>query len=255
MGTRGLEGDWCYQSIRDGLAVWYRHIDTASHYHNEEKIGEAVKDSQIPREKLWITSKLWIDDFSRVQEACEESLKNLKTEYLDLFLIHWPSLESKQNEAVFEQLLLLQKQGKIKKIWVSNFTISQIQSLISLFWEEIFANEIEFHPCLSQEKMLSFAQEHHFHIIAYSPFWHGHLFQLSALQILAQKTWYSLSQLCLSRLLQQGVVVIPKATSRERLQANFQALQCSLSDEILQEIDLLPKYYRYLNPPFAPQWD
>ena len=233
----------------------YTHIDTASHYQNEEMIWKAVRYSGIPREKVWITTKIWRDDYERIQEACDESLQRLKTDYLDLLLLHWPTNRWEEHRRIFEQLLVLQQMGKVKKIWVSNFTISQIQSLISLFWEEIFANEIEFHPCLSQEKMLSFAQEHHFHIIAYSPFWHGHLFQLSALQILAQKTWYSLSQLCLSRLLQQGVVVIPKATSRERLQANFQALQCSLSDEILQEIDLLPKYYRYLNPPFAPQWD
>ncbi|MBQ7074418.1 aldo/keto reductase [bacterium] len=91
-------------------------MDTASHYHNEEKIGEAVRDSQIPREKLWITSKLWIDDFSRVQEACEESLKRLQIEYLDLFLIHRPSQNEEVNKKVFENLLELKKQKKVKKI-------------------------------------------------------------------------------------------------------------------------------------------
>jgi len=255
MGTRGLQGEECYRTIRMGLELWYQMIDTAEHYQNEKDIGHALKDSWIPRGNIWITTKIRKESFGNISFACEKSLSNLKTNYLDLLLIHRPTGNLDEHHQIFEQLLFLKKQGKVKKIWVSNFTISQIQDLISVFWEEVFANEIEFHPCLSQAKMFHFSEEHHFHIIAYSPFGHGHLFQLPELQSLAQKSWYSLSQICLSRLLHQGVIVIPKASSQKNLQENLQSLQCSLSEDILQEIELLPKNYRYLNPPFAPQWD
>ncbi len=253
--TRGLQGDDCYQVIREGLEMGYAHIDTASHYQNEEMIWKAVCDSAIPREKVWITTKIWRDDYEKIQEACDESLQRLKTDYLDLLLLHWPTNRLEEHRRIFEQLLVLQQMGKVKKIWVSNFTISQIQDLLSFFGCEIFANEIEYHPCLDQEKMRSFCDSQGIKVIAYSPLGHGNLLHLPSLQQLASKIGISCSQLCIAYLLQKWAIVIPKTRSKQRLQENLLAQNLVLSDEVMETLEQLPKHYRYINPPFAPQWD
>lgn len=269
LGMWRLLWDRLLQAVPEALEIGYRHFDTAWIYGNETELWTALQQAAIPRDQLWITSKVWFDyvpnhqahqfsssDFAYTQltPRFESSLKALKTDYLDLILLHRPTTPDNDAQA-FETLLQLKKEGKIRQVWVANFPLSQLQKLYVRFGDEIYTDQIEWHACLNAPALESFAKEKKLILTAYSPFWQGNLFKQKALFDLADQLWIFVSQLCIAYLLAKNAVVIPKASSFARLQVNFNAKNLHLSESIIAQIDALPKTYRYCNPPFAPDWD
>lgn len=269
LGTWRLLWDTLLQAVPEALEIGYRHFDTAWIYGNETELWTALQQAAIPRDQLWITSKVWFDyvpnhqvhqfsssDFAYTQllPRFESSLKALKTDYLDLVLLHRPTMPDNDAQA-FETLLQLKKEGKIRQVWVANFPLSQLQKLYVRFGDEIYTDQIEWHACLNVPALESFAKAKKLILTAYSPFWQGNLFKQKALFDLADQLWIFVSQLCIAYLLAKNAVVIPKASSFARLQVNFNAKNLHLSESIIAQIDALPKSYRYCNPPFAPKWE
>jgi 2,5-diketo-D-gluconate reductase B len=223
-------------------------------YGNETEVGQGIQRSNITREKIWITTKVWMAEYGRVKESCEESLQKLQTDYIDLLLLHRPtSLE--EHEQALDSLMKLQEQGKIRQFGVSNFTLAQLQHAWEYTNGKLFTQQIEYHLALRQEAMKQFADSHHFVLTAYSPLGHGHLLKEARLLPLAEKHQASVAQICIAWLLHQGAIVIPKASTEARLAENFAAQQLKLDEKDLQMIATLPNNHRYFNPPFAPQWD
>lgn len=267
LGTRRMQWETVLQKIPQAIEIGYRHFDTAWIYGNEAELWTALQQTWTPRDQLWITSKVWFDyvpihgvhqfsssDFAYTQliPRFENSLKALKTDYLDLVLLHRPTTPDNDAQA-FETLLQLKKEGKIRQVWVANFPLSQLQALYNHFGEEIFTDQIEWHACLSSPALEAFAKEKNLILTAYSPLWQGNLFKQKELIALADQLWMSVSQLCIAYLLAKNAVVIPKASSKARLQENFDTQKIRLPEEVIVQIDALPKTHRYCNPPFAPE--
>lgn len=255
--------------IEDALSIGYRHFDTAWIYGNEKLVGEAINDSWIQRDKLWITTKVWFDYVPNYQEhtfiksdfwytQLDERLKvtfhDLGDTYIDLVLLHWPTYEDNDAYA-FEKLLTYKKEGRINHVWVSNFPKKQLELLYNRFWDQIEYEQVEKHACLGNTELEQFCKDKGVQLVAYSPLWHGHLLKSDTLITLAKKEKITVAQLCIAYLLAKGVTVIPKASSYERLLENYWAKEITLCEETMKEIDKLEKHYRYNNPPFAPEWE
>ena len=248
--------------------LWYRLFDTAWIYWNEEWIWEALVTLKN-REDYWLTTKVWFDyipnyqkhefvdkDFlyTNLDKRLTDSLNVLRCEYLDLVLLHWPT--NFDNDAyAFEKLLKYKKEWRILHLWVSNFPKSYLEKIVSSFWGEIEYNQIERHAFLANDSLEEYMKANEIHGIAYSPIGHHHLLKKEELISIADSLNISVPQLCISYLLKKGFIVIPKASSIDHLKDNYEAWKIILSDDIVKKIDDLPKDYRYVNPPFAPEWD
>jgi 2,5-diketo-D-gluconate reductase B len=193
-------------------------------------------------------------NYTRLADSVAKSLEKLQTEYIDLLLLHRPT-DTTEHQSCFDAMKELQTKGKIHHLGISNFTLAQMQHAWDYTKGNIFTNQVEYHLALDQSQLKSFADTHHFQLTAYSPLGHGHLLKEAALLPIAEKHTASVAQICIARLLQQGCIVIPKASSEKRLQENFEAQHLVLDEEDLAIIASLPKNHRYINPPFAPKWD
>ncbi len=254
LGTWQLTGPECLHAIKTALKIGYRHIDTAEMYMNESEIGQVIRESTIPRDQLFITSKAWQNNlnFERVIKACEISLKRLKTDYLDLYLIHWPDkyLNMKEILRGFKQLY---DQKKIKAFGVSNFTINHLKDVIPICKEldlPISVNQVEFHPLLYQKELLDFCKENNITITAYSPLATGKIVKDETIKELAIKHDKTPSQISLRWLLSKGIVVIPKASSDIHLQQNID-IDFTLDQEDIERIDNIKHQERMINPGFS----
>jgi len=241
------------------LDMWYRSIDTAFIYNNEKEVWQAIANSSVSREDLFVTTKIRIDSFGdATQSAVETSLHNLWLDYLDLVLLHRPT-NIDEHHRTLDILLQLQSQQKIRHMWVSNFTTSQLEDAIEYTNGAIYTNQVEYHVFLDQQKMRDVWTKHNVILTAYSPLAHGHIFHPTyqeTFQSLGQKYKATIAQIAIARLLsQQHVCCIPKGSSREHLEQNFAAQDIVLSPEDIAILNDLPKSYRYCNPPFAPQRD
>lgn len=197
-------------------------------------------------------------DFGDPRGALMQSLEKLRLTYLDLYLIHRPTTVQ-EHEKVFDALLMLQQEGYIRHIGVSNFPIEHLQHAISYTENRIFCNQIEMHLFLQQPKLVSFCRRHDIHIVAYCPLSHGFLFSdkhghKEMLESMASSYDLSLAQLALQYLLQQGFIILPRSQSPHNIQNNI-SLGSTISDQDMQRLHDLPKHYRYCTPPFAPQRD
>lgn len=184
--------------MQTALNLGYNYIDTAQIYGNEIQIGNAWKKSQISRKKLWLTSKVWFENYARLEESVEQSLKDLQTEYLDLLLLHRPT-DFEQDRIAFAKLLKLQQQGKVRSLGVSNFTLKQLEKLRLTFPNHLFNHQIERSICLDQHTMELFAQDRKIILTAYSPLGQGNLLKLKELQEIAEKHHTTPAQIALAR--------------------------------------------------------
>ena len=249
--------------------IGYRLFDTAWIYWNEEEIWEGLYSLWVDRRNYWITTKVWFDyvpnyqkhefsekDFlyTRLDERLSTSFKELKCEYIDLVLLHWPTSIDNDSYA-FEKLLAYKKNWRILHLWVSNFPKSNLEVLVKRFWSEVEYHQYECHAFLKNDSFEEYMENKKIQRMAYSPLWHQHLLKNKELILISDTLWISVSQLCLAYLLKKWLIVLPKASSLEHLEENYEALMIDLQEEILKKIDNLPKNYRYNNPPFAPQWD
>lgn len=247
LGTWQMEKDACLKSIPKALELGYRAIDTAYAYYNEKFIGEAIED--FPREKLFITSKLWREfhEPKKVEKICNTSLKDLGTDYLDLYLIHWP--EKKNMVEILEQMHRLKEKGKVKSVGISNATVGHLRELIKQK-VPISNNQVEFHPFLNQTRLLNFCDENHITVTAYSPIAQGTVTNELTLVEIGKKHNKTPPQVSLRWLLQKGIIVIPKAFSKAHLKENLDVFNFSLTVDEMERIDAIDRNHRMVLPEF-----
>lgn len=256
LGTWMLEGRECREAVRDALEIGYRHLDTAQAYGNEEEVGRGLADSGVPREEIWLTTKLWLEnlDFDRAVESARASLSRLGTEYVDLLLVHWPPTGEVAISEPLRAMCRLQEDGLVRHIGVSNFTPSLLDE--ALDEAEIFCEQVEYHPFLSQEQLLQACREWDLLLTAYSPLARGAVLEDGTLREIAESHGKGPAQVALRWLLQQEQVApIPKAASPEHRRANFEVFDFELSLDEMEEIHALARGERIIDPEFAPRWD
>jgi 2,5-diketo-D-gluconate reductase A len=230
----------CEQAVYDAIMSGYRLIDTAASYLNEEAVGRALKRSGVPREDLFITTKLWVQDtgYERTKEAFEKSLSRLQLDYLDLYLIHQPFGDVHGSWRALEELY---REGKIRAIGVSNFQNDRLIDLIIHNEVTPAVNQVETHPFCQQIESAAFMKENNVQIESWGPFAEGKniMFQNEVLVSIAQKYNKSVAQVVLRWLTQRGVVVIPKSVRKERIIENFNIFDFELNSEDIEQIALL----------------
>ncbi|OMD31903.1 aldo/keto reductase [Paenibacillus odorifer] len=230
----------CEQTVYDAIMSGYRLIDTAASYLNEEAVGRALKRSGVPREDLFITTKLWVQDtgYERTKEAFEKSLSRLQLDYLDLYLIHQPFGDVHGSWRALEELY---REGKIRAIGVSNFQNDRLIDLIIHNEVTPAVNQVETHPFCQQIESAAFMKENNVQIESWGPFAEGknNMFQNEVLVSIAQKYNKSVAQVVLRWLTQRGVVVIPKSVRKERIIENFNIFDFELNSEDIEQIALL----------------
>jgi methylglyoxal/glyoxal reductase len=233
------EGSEVVESVKAAIRNGYRSIDTAAIYQNEEGVGQAIRESGIAREELFVTSKVWNADlgYESTIAAYETSLKKLGLDYLDLYLIHWP-VAGKYKEA-WRALETLYKEGRVKAIGVSNFHVHHLEDILKDAEITPMVNQVEYHPRLAQKEVRAFCQEQGIQLEAWSPLMQGQLLDNEILQTIAQKYNKSVAQVILRWDLQNGVVTIPKSIKEHRIIENSQVFDFELTAEDLEAIDSL----------------
>lgn len=233
------DGEEVIQSVKAAIKNGYISIDTASFYKNEEGVGQAIRESGVAREDLFITTKLWNSDqgYESTLKAFETSLNKLGLDYLDLYLIHWPGKDKyKETWRAFEKLY---KEGRVRAIGVSNFQIHHLEDLMSTSEIKPMVNQVECHPHLTQKDLLAYCQKHGIQMEAWSPLKQGQLLNEPTLVEIAQKYQKSVAQVILRWDLQNGVVIIPKSIKEHRIIENADIFDFELSKEDMERIDSL----------------
>lgn len=249
-GTWRLAGDVCVKSVTNALEIGYRHIDTAHHYKNHKEIHKTILDSGIPREEIFITTKVWRDKLWKqyVIDEGKRSCDELGTDYLDLFMIHWPNQEIAIEETL-EGFQELYQMGLVHKFGVSNFTKKRIQELIKL--DSIpYTNQIEFHPSFHENELVEYCQSHNILITAYCPLGQGNDLQIPHVKILAEKHNCSPAQIILAWIRQQGIIAIPKATTQEYMEDNWNSQKITLTDEEIELFHCIDSNHRLVRKDF-----
>lgn len=257
LGTWRMKGAACRQAVEHALALGYRHIDTAEMYDNEAAIGEALVATAVKREDIHLTSKVWYEHLApdALRRALGASLAKLRTDYLDLYLIHWPA-PSMDLAKTLEAMIRLREEGKIRNIGVSNFTVALMRQAVEEVGAPITCNQVEYHVFLDQSAVLGYARKHGIVVSAYRPLAQGALEAEPDIMRIATKHDASPQQIALKWLLDQdGVAAIPKAARDETQRANLAALNIELDDEDRRAIAALPKHQRLVDPGWAPHWD
>ena len=225
-----------YQAVKDALAVGYRHIDTAVAYFNEDEVGRAVRDSGIPRDQIWVTSKLWLQDygFEAASKAIDRSLEKLGLDYVDLYLIHQPYGDV---PGAWKAMEAAKKAGKIKSIGVSNMTPKIWKQFVPQFETVPAVNQVEFNPYFQQTELRKLLAEHDVKLEAWAPLGQGNqsLFAEPVIQQLATKYHKDAGQVILRFENQEGIIVFPKSVHAARIKSNREIFDFELtSDEIAQ---------------------
>ncbi len=257
LGTWKLSGETGTQSVLSALELGFRHIDTAARYENEDAVGLALSQSTVPRADIHLTTKVWWDNLTpdAIRRSLDSSLTKLKTGYVDLFLIHWPSPDMDLPAALGE-MMKCKDEGLVRNIGVSNFPTALVKQAVEEIGAPIAANQVEYHVLLSQSKLLGVCRSLGVALTAYCPLAQGRLADYPALDAIAAKHGVSSAQVALKWLLdQQGVAAIPKAGRASSQQANLDALKLVLDEADRAAIAALPKDQRFVSPGFAPSWD
>jgi methylglyoxal/glyoxal reductase len=237
------EGSELIQAVKSAIAHGYRSIDTAAIYQNETGVGQAIKealhDNNLSREELFVTSKVWTADmgYEETIAAYETSLAKLGLEYLDLYLIHWP-VKGKYKET-WRALETLYKEGRVKAIGVSNFQIHHLEDVMKDAEIKPMVNQVELHPYLSQQELLSFCKEQGIQLEAWSPLMQGQLLDQPVLKQIAAKHGKSVAQVIIRWDLQRGIITIPKSTKEHRIIENVDVFDFQLTEEDMNLINAL----------------
>lgn len=238
-GTFKVEdGQVTVEAVKSALQQGYRHLDCAAVYGNEDSVGKGIKESGVPREEIFITSKVWNSDqgYESTLEAFEKSISRLGVDYLDLYLIHWPKSLNKETWKALEKLY---KEGKVKAIGVSNFKEHHLKELMKDAEIMPMVNQVEFHPQLAQPELLAFCKENGIQVEAWGPLMQGKIFEVELMKELAEKYNKSISQIVLRWDIQMGVVTIPKSIKPHRIKENSEIFDFEISAEDMEKISSL----------------
>lgn len=231
------DGNEVVNSVKWAIEAGYKSIDTAAIYGNEEGVGQAIKESGVAREELFITTKVWNADqgYDSTLKAFDESMKKLGLEYLDLYLVHWP-VKGKYKET-WKALETLYKEGKVKAIGVSNFQVHHLKDVMEDAEIVPMVNQVEYHPRLTQKELHAFCKENGIQLEAWSPLMQGKLLDDATLTEIAEKHGKSVAQVILRWDLQNGVVTIPKSVKEHRIYDNAAIFDFELTQEEMERID------------------
>lgn len=238
LGTFLASEEECYDACLCALINGYRHIDTAQNYKNEVAVGKAIKDSKVKREDIFITSKLQISRYgcNNTKKAVLKSLKDLDVDYIDLYLMHWPSQSYEMNLETYQALEEMVLKGYIRSIGVSNFQIHHLEHLLPYVKIKPVMNQIELHPGLSQNSLLQFCKDNQILVTSYGPFMKGRALEMPLILDLAKKYNKTPAQICIRYLIDRGIVAIPKSVHENRIKENFDVFDFVLSQE---DVDMI----------------
>ncbi|MYL45895.1 aldo/keto reductase [Virgibacillus halodenitrificans] len=233
------DGETVINAVKLALEHGYRSIDTASFYNNEAGVGKGIKKSGVPRKDIFVTSKVWNDQqgYDSTLQACEETLKKLDMDYLDLYLIHWP-VKGLYKET-WRAMEKLYKNGRVRAIGVSNFHIHHLQNLLNDCEVTPVINQVEYHPHLTQVNLKTFCEEHKIVLEAWSPLKRGKLLSETTLKHIGGKYEKTVAQVILRWDIQNNVITIPKSVHEHRIKENADVFNFSLTEEEMQEINSL----------------
>ncbi|NLJ40818.1 MAG: aldo/keto reductase [Clostridiales bacterium] len=246
------EGSDTENSVRWAMEAGYRLVDTAAFYGNEGGVGKGIRQSGVPREQVFITTKLWNTDhgYESTIKSCEQSLRLLNTDYIDLYLIHWPGLNRDDRMATWEAFLKLRDQQKVRSVGVSNFKVHHIEDLIKTHGVVPAVDQVELHPFNAQRELRQYAESKDIVITSWGPLLHGHLNELPIeVEDIGKKYGKTKAQVVLRWHLQSGVTIIPKSIRRQRIIENADIFDFTLSDEDMSVIDGLNKDKRFGSDP------
>ena len=242
-------GDETYNAVRTALSLGYRHIDTAAAYFNEADVGRAIRDSGIPREEIFVTSKLWLQDYGYepAKKGIETSLKNLGLGYIDLYLIHQPYGDVPGAWKAMEEA---KKEGKIRSIGVSNMTLKILNSFVRQFDTMPSVNQVECNPLYQQKEIRKLMAEHDVRLEAWYPLGHGDkpLLESPVITALAEKYGKNPGQIILRFENQEGFIVLPKSTHEKRIKGNIDIFDFKLTDEEMKSMEALDTGKGHHNP-------
>src|SRR6476620_10037343 len=257
LGTSRMQGDVCRAAVESALALGYRHIDTAEMYANEDAIGAAIAASGVKRGELHVTTKVWNENLApdAMRRAFDTSLKKLRLDAVDLYLVHWPK-PGMHLPSMFETLMKFREEGRTRAIGVANFNIALLKTVVEEIKAPIACNQVEYHVMLDQPPLRKYLTAKSIPLVAYCPLVQGRVASDETLAAIGRKHTASAAQVALKWLLDQdGVAAIPKASRAESQQANLDALKVTLDDADRKAIAHLPKNKRCVSPGFAPAWD
>ncbi|OTA14337.1 2,5-didehydrogluconate reductase B [Xenorhabdus vietnamensis] len=260
VGTFRLSGQTVIDSVTNALELGYRAVDTAQIYDNESEVGLAISQSNVNREDLFLTTKIWVDNYSKgkLVPSLKESLNKLKTDYVDLTLIHWPAPDGNVSlREYMEGLMEAKEQSLTKQIGISNFNIELTKQAIDIVGDNIIAtNQIELSPYLQGRKITEFLKSQNIHVTSYMTLAYGKVLQDSALIDIANKHNATTAQVALAWAIKLGYSVIPSSTKRENLASNLLAQKLELDSDDMAKIYNLERNGRKVNPDgLAPVWD
>jgi len=257
-GTWKLKDDDAYDGVAAALKVGYRHIDTAQAYKNEAQVGQAIADSGVAREDIFLTTKVWTERFAagELEASVKESLSKLKVDQLNLVLLHWPNEDVPLGETI-GALNACREAGFTKHIGVSNFTTTWLGEAVATSKAPLVCNQVEYHPFLDQTPVRDAMAKYDMALTAYSPIAQGEVFEDSELKAIAGAHDKTPVQVALRWLIQQErVCAIPRSSSSDHVKSNFEVFDFELSADEMERINALrANNHRLVDPEWAPDWD
>jgi 2,5-diketo-D-gluconate reductase B len=256
LGTWAIRGRDCARLTEQAIRIGYRHIDTAQMYDNEREVGEGVRASGL-RDQVMVTTKVQPTMLAPhdLERSVKESLARLRLDVIDLLLIHWPNPRVPFAETL-GAMAKMKREGYTRQIGVSNFTVALVEQANKISREPLVCNQVECHPFLNQDKVISACREHGMAVVAYSPIARGGAQGNKVLEMIGKAHGKTAAQVCLRWLVQQGIVVIPRTSRAERLEENFMLFDFELSDAEMREIAGLARPGgRIVDWTWSPHWD